>query len=180
MDIWHDVPLGSNAPEEINVIIEIPRGSLNKYEYDKETGLIALDRVNYSAATYPCEYGFVPKTLWDDGDALDVIGPSTEPFAPGTLVSMRPVGVMRMDDSGESDDKVIVVPAEDKRFDHVRDVQDLGERTLKEYQHYFETYKDLKGKPGEYTVEINGFEGADAAKAAVQRSVELYNEKYGS
>lgn len=180
MNLWHDVPLGDNAPEEINIIVECPRGSLNKFEIDKDTGLIALDRVNYSAAPYPCEYAFAPQTLWDDGDALDIVMPSTVPLFPGILVSVRPVGVMRMNDSGESDDKIIAVPVEDKRFDHVKDISDMNERTLMEYKHFFETYKELKGEPGQYKVTIDGFEGRDAAIVAIQKSVKLYQEKFGA
>ncbi len=91
MNLWHDVSRGDNTPEELNVIIEIPKGSPNKYEIDKETGLIALDRANYSSAPYPFDYGFVPQTLWDDGDALDIIVPSTFPLATGILVRVRRV-----------------------------------------------------------------------------------------
>src|SRR3989338_1146559 len=101
MNLWHDIPLGDKAPEEFNTIIEIPRGSHNKYEIDKETGLIKLDRVNFSAAPYPCDYGFAPQTLWEDGDALDVIVLTTNPIPPGILVSVRPVGLMKMIDGGE-------------------------------------------------------------------------------
>jgi inorganic pyrophosphatase len=180
MNLWHDVPLGKNAPNEINIIVECPRGSLNKFEIDKETGLIALDRVNYSAAPYPCEYAFAPQTLWSDGDALDIIMPSTAPLFPGILVSVRPVGVMRMNDSGESDDKIIAVPATDKRFDHIKDVSDMPERMLKEYKHFFETYKELKGEPGEYKVIIGEFEGREAAIEAIEQSVAMYNEKFGA
>src|SRR3989344_4174994 len=114
MNLWHDIPLGDNAPEEFNTIIEIPRGSPNKYEIDKATGLIKLDRVNYSAAPYP--------------------------FHPGILVSVRPVAVMEMIDDGDSDYKIIAVPVDDKRWDDVKDLKDLNKHALKEYQHFFETY----------------------------------------
>src|SRR3990167_10625852 len=129
MNLWHDITLGEKAPEEFNVIIEIPRGSHNKYEIDKESGLIKLDRVNYSAATYPCDYGFAPKTLWDDGDALDVIVLTTEPLFPGVLVKVRPVGLMNMIDSGDADDKVIAVPVDDPRWAQVQDIGDINPHT---------------------------------------------------
>lgn len=180
MNLWHDISIGDNAPAEIRIVVECPRGSLNKFEVDKETGLIALDRVNYSSAPYPCEYAFVPQTLWDDGDALDVLMPSTVPLFPGVLVIGRVVGLMKMDDCGDNDDKVIVVPADDKRFDHIQDIRDMNERMLKEYQHFFETYKELKGKPGEYKVTIGGFEGKEAGMAAVEKSIKLYQEKFGA
>ena len=176
MNLWHDVPLGENAPEDINVIIEIPKGSANKYEVDKETGLIKLDRANYSSAPYPFDYGFAPQTLWEDGDPLDVLVLTTFPLHPGILVAVRPVAVMEMIDSGESDYKVIAVPSEDKRFDDVQDLKDLNQHNLKEYQHFFETYKALKGKPAE--VEIKGIKGKAEALEAVKKSVELYKQKF--
>ncbi len=177
MNLWHDVPLGEDAPDEINVIIEISRGSNNKYEIDKKTGLIKLDRANYSSAAYPFDYGFAPQTIWDDGDALDVIVLSTFPLQTGILVAVRPVAIIEMIDNGESDYKVIGVPVEDKRWDDVKDLADLNKHNLKEYQHFFETYKQLKGKPVQ--VQINGFKGRADAIAAVERSVKLYAEKFG-
>ncbi len=110
MNLWHDVPLGDDAPNEINVIIEIPKGSHNKYEIDKATGLIKLDRANYSDAAFPYDYGFAPQTLWDDGDALDVIVLTTYPLQTGILVAVRPVAVMEMIDTGESDLKLLPYP----------------------------------------------------------------------
>ncbi len=177
MNLWHDVQLGAGAPEEINVIIEIPKGSPNKYEIDKETGLIKLDRANYSAAPYPVDYGFAPQTLWDDGDALDVVVLTTYPLTTGILVGVRPVAVMEMIDSGESDFKVIGVPVEDKRWDDVKDLEDLNKHGLKEIQHFFETYKQLKGKPAE--VVVHGFKGRMEAVEAVKKSVKMYREKFG-
>ena len=176
MNLWHDVPLGKDAPNEINVIIEIPRGSANKYEVDKETGLIKLDRANYSSAPYPFDYGFAPQTLWEDGDPLDVVVLTTFPLNPGILVAVRPVAVMEMIDSGESDYKVIAVPVEDKRWDDVNDLSDLNKHSVKEFQHFFETYKALKGKPA--PVEIKGIKGKAEALDAVKKSVELYNQKF--
>lgn len=178
MNLWHDVPLGDDAPDEINVIIEIPRGSNNKYEIDKKTGLIKLDRANYSSAPYPVDYGFAPKTLWDDGDALDVMVLSTFPLQTGILVTVRPVAVMEMIDSGESDFKVLAVPVEDKRWDDVKDLGDINKHHLKEYQHFFETYKALKGKPA--PVQVNGFKGRAAAIAAVKKSIQLYEKKFAA
>lgn len=174
MNLWHDVPLGDNAPEEINVIIEIPKGSNNKYEIDKKTGLIKLDRANYSSAAYPVDYGFAPQTLWDDEDALDVMVLSTYPLATGILVAVRPVAVMEMTDKGESDFKIIGVPVDDKRWDDVKDLSDINKHNLKEYQHFFETYKQLKGDK----VEIHGFKGRKDAIAAIEKSVKLYKERF--
>jgi inorganic pyrophosphatase len=176
MNLWHEVSRGKNIPESVNVIIEIPKGSHNKYEIDKETGLIMLDRANYNSAPYPCEYGFVPQTLWDDGDALDVIVLATFPIPTGILVDVRPVAIMEMVDTGESDFKIIGVPVADKRWEDVQNIEDVNQHTLKEIQHFFETYKALKGKPA--PVEIHGFKGKDAAREAINKSIALYQEKF--
>ncbi len=176
MNLWHDVPLGENAPEEFNVIVEIPKGSHNKYEIDKDTGLIKLDRVNYSSAAYPFEYGFAPRTLWDDGDALDVVILATNPIPPGILVTVRPVAIMEMTDDAESDHKIIAVPTEDIRFDNVKDLEDLNAHTLKEMQHFFEQNKRLKKKPVE--IQVHGFKPRADALAAITRSVETYKKKF--
>lgn len=177
MNLWHDIPLGENAPNEINVIIEIPKGSHNKYEIDKDTGLIKLDRANYGAAAYPFDYGFSPQTLWEDGDALDVMLLSTFPLHPGILVNARPVAIMEMTDNGESDHKIIAVPIDDRRWDDVQDLEDLNKHSLREYQNFFETIKQLKAKPA--VVTVHGFKGKKEALEAVTKSVELYKAKFG-
>lgn len=177
MNLWHDISAGDNIPEEINVIIEIPKGSPNKYEIDKKTGLIALDRANYSSAPYPFDYGFVPKTLWEDGDPLDVVVLTTFPLAPGILVRVRPVAVMEMIDDGESDYKVLAVPVDDKRWEDTKDLEDINKHTIKEYKHFFETYKELK-KGQKDIVQIPNISGKQAAMDAVHKSIELYNQKF--
>lgn len=176
MDLWHDVPLGENAPNIINTIVEIPKGSHNKYEIDKETGLISLDRANYGPSPYPFDYGFAPQTYWDDDDALDVILLTTHPLYPGIVVKTRPIAILEMIDTGESDFKVIGVPADDKRFDSIKDLKDINQHNLLEYQNFFETYKNLAGKDAK--VEIHGFKGKSDAIAAIERSVVLYKEKF--
>ena len=173
-NLWHDVSRGENIPKEINVIIEIPKGSKNKYEIDKETGLIALDRAMHTAQDYPFDYGFVPQTLWDDGDALDVVLLTTYPLYPGILVNARPVAIMHMIDGGEGDDKVIAVPVGDPRWSEVHDLVDINKHTVKEIEHFFATYKKIQNK----TVEISGFEGKDAAIAGVLKSIELYKKEF--
>jgi len=172
MNLWHDVNPGE--AKKMNVVVEIPRGSNNKYEIDKETGLIKLDRVLHSAQVFPFDYGFVPKTLWDDGDALDVIILTTNPLPPGILVNARPVGIMGMIDGGEADDKVIAVPTDDPRWNHAQDLEDLNKHTIKEIQHFFETYKKLQNKE----VQVTGFKGAAEAQVAFERSRKLYQEKF--
>ena len=157
----------------MNVIIEIPKYSKNKYEIDKETGLIALDRVMHSAQDYPFDYGFVPQTLFDDGDALDVVLLTTYPLFPGILVKARPVAIMEMIDGGERDDKVIAVPVDDPRFDDVKDIGDLNKHFIKETSHFFETYKKVQNKE----VKLGAWLGAAEAKAAFARSREMYAAK---
>ncbi len=174
-NLWHDVPLGDNVPETFNTIIEIPRGSANKYEVDKETGLIKLDRVLYSSQYYPFDYGFAPQTYWHDDDPLDVMVITTFPLVPGLLLEVRPVGVLGMIDGGESDDKVIGVPAEDPRYNHIEKLEDIGEHRLKEIENFFQTYKMLQGKD----VKTTGFRDKTAAIKTVEESIELYNEKFG-
>jgi inorganic pyrophosphatase len=176
MNLWHEIPLGDNAPESFNAIIEIPKGSNNKYEMDKETGLIALDRANYSSAPYPFDYGFAPQTLWEDGDPLDVVVFTTFPLLPGILVKVRPVAVMEMIDSGESDFKIITVPEDDKRFDDINDLGDLNEHMVQEYKHFFETYKALKGDGS--IVHIPEIKDKKEAVQAILKSIQLYKDKY--
>lgn len=176
MNLWHEIPRGTI--EELNVIVEIPKGSSNKYEIDKETGLIALDRANYSSAPYPFDYGFVPQTLWDDGDALDVIVLTTFPLHPGILVAVRPIAVMDMTDSGDSDAKIIAVPVNDKRWEDVNDLKDINKHNLREFTHFWETYKELK-KGEKNVVTINGVHGKSTAIENIQKSFELYDKKYG-
>ncbi len=175
MHALNTISPGDNAPDLINTIIEIPKGSHNKYEIDKETGMLILDRVNYSAAPYHFDYGFVPQTLWEDGDPLDVVVLTTYPLLPGIMLVARPIAVMEMIDSGESDFKIIAVPHKDKRFDNVEDLKDINPHTLKEIQHFFETYKDLKGDDS--TVEIKGVKDKSEAIAAIKKSIELYKNK---
>jgi len=172
MNLWHDIDPGS--AEEMNVIVEIPRGSNNKYEIDKESGLIKLDRVLHSAQTYPFDYGFVPQTLWDDGDALDVLILTTNPLFPGLLIPVRPVALMQMTDAGEDDAKVIAVPKDDPRWSQVQDLADINKHTLKEIEHFFVTYKKLQNKE----VTVGGFVGATEAGAAFDRARGLYNAKF--
>jgi inorganic pyrophosphatase len=176
MNLWHDIPAGDQFPNEFNTIVEIPKGSHNKYEIDKDTGLIKLDRVNYSAAPYPVEYGFVPQTLWDDGDAIDVLLLTTAPIPTGILVNSRPIALMEMTDSGESDWKIIAVPIEDYRFDDIADVGDINKHTLKEIQHFFENIKLLKKKPA--TVTIHGFKPKKEAIAALVKAADMYQSKF--
>ncbi len=172
MNLWHDITAGKE--DSINTIIEINKGSKNKYEIDKETGMIALDRVLHSSQDYPFDYGFVPQTLWDDGDAVDVIVLTTYPLLPGILVRVRPVAIMDMTDGGESDAKIIAVPVDDPRWDSIKDLADVNKHTIKEMEHFFSTYKKLQNKE----VTVDGFHGKDKAVEAFLRGIELYKQKF--
>ncbi len=165
--------IAPGTAEEMNVIVEINKGSKNKYEIDKETGLIALDRAMHTSQDYPYDYGFVPQTLWDDGDPLDVVILTTYPLFPGVLVKVRPVGMMDMVDGGESDVKIIAVPTSDPRWSDIKDLADINKHTLKEMEHFFVTYKNLQKKE----VVINGFEGKDGAIKAFNKAIDQYKNK---
>lgn len=174
MNLWHDIPAGKNTPEEVNTIIEINKGSKNKYEIDKETGLIALDRVAHTAQDFPFDYGFVPQSLWHDGDALDVVLLTTHPLLPGILVNVRPIALLKMTDSGDEDSKIIAVPVDDPRWSDTRDLGDINAHTLKEIEHFYSTYKKLQNK----VVEVGGFGGAADAKKVILEGLALYQEKF--
>jgi inorganic pyrophosphatase len=168
MNILHDIEPGT--ADSINVIIEIPKGSHNKYEIDKKTGLIALDRVNHTSQHVPFDYGFVPQTLWHDGDPLDVIVLTTYPLLSGILVRVRPVAIMGMNDSGDIDDKIIAVPVDDPRWANVKDLKDVNPHTLREIEHFYSTYKNLQNK----IVKVTGSKGVDEAKKAFALGVKMY------
>lgn len=175
-DHWKDLPTGPDVPEVVWAIIEIPKGSRNKYEYSKELGLYQLDRVLHSPMQYPGEYGFIPRTLYDDNDPMDIMVLMGERTFPGCAIEARPVGLMRMIDDSEKDDKILAVPAEDPTFDDIQDVDDVPSHTLKEIAHFFATYKDLEeGKE----VEVKGWDGKQKALDAVEHSVELYERRHG-
>jgi inorganic pyrophosphatase len=175
MNLLHEISAGKDAPEVINVIIEIPKGSKNKYEIDKETGLIALDRAMHSAQDYPFDYGFMPQSHWEDGDPLDVVVLTTYPLAPGILVKVRPIAIFNMIDDGDSDAKIIAVPEKDPRFDDIKDLSDINKHTIKEINHFFTTYKIIQNKE----VSIPSIGGRAEAIAAIKKSQELYTQKFG-
>lgn len=175
INAWHDVSVGDKAPEIVHAIIEIPKDSHVKYELDKETGLLKLDRFLYSAVHYPGDYGFVPQTLWEDGDPLDIIVLTHRPIYPMTLVNARIIGVLRMVDDGEKDDKVIAVYDKDPRYAEYKDIKDVPSHILKELTHFFERYKELQGK----SVQVLEILGKDAAHKDIVVGQKLYREKYG-
>ncbi|MDQ5962332.1 MAG: inorganic pyrophosphatase [Patescibacteria group bacterium] len=173
LNLLHDVSSGKNVPHEITVVVEINKGSKNKYELDKETGLILLDRVMHTSQDYPFDYGFVPQSHWHDGDPLDVVLLTTYPLLPGILVHARPVGVIDMVDSGEGDAKILAVPLEDPRFKHVEDIDDVNPHILREIEHFFLTYKTIQNK----VVTISSVRDAKSARDVIKEATDLYKKK---
>lgn len=171
---WHDVSYGEKAPEVVNAVIEIPKDSKIKYELDKKTGMLKLDRFLYSAVYYPGDYGFIPQTLWDDKDPIDIIIITNRPVYPMTLVKARIIGVLRMIDNGEKDDKLIAVYDDDPRFKEFEDVKDIPKHIIQELKHFFETYKHLQGKK----CEILEILDKHHAMNDVKRAIKMYKEKY--
>lgn len=170
---WHKVSYGDYDGNFVNGIIEIPKNSRAKYELDKETGLLMLDRVLYSSIYYPANYGFIPQTYCDDKDPLDILILSQIEMVPLTLVKAKIIGVMRMLDQGEADDKLIAVCANDMSVNHLNDISELPAHSLKEVRHFFEEYKRLEQK----VVKIEEFQGARLAKKIFQHAVNDYREK---
>ncbi len=166
------IAIGNTPPEDVNVIIEVPVGGHPiKYEMDKEAGALIVDRFLYTPMTYPGNYGFVPHTLSEDGDPIDVLVCNTRPLVPGCVINVRPIGVMVMEDDGGQDEKVIAVPSHKltKRYDKVLNYDDLPEITLKQIEHFFEHYKDLE--PGKW-VKIAGWQDATVAKKLIVEAIE--------
>ena len=156
---------------QFDVTIEIPKGQRNKYEVDHETGRVRLDRYLYTPMAYPADYGFIEDTLGEDGDPLDALVLLPQPLFPGVLVEVRPVGMFRMVDEAGGDDKVLCVPAGDKRWDHIQDIADVPEHELESIKHFFVHYKDLE--PGKF-VKAADWVGRAEAEAEVLRSVERF------
>lgn len=171
---WHDVPAGKDPPELVNGIIEIPRGSRAKFEIDKETGLIKLDRVIYASMYYPLNYGFIPQTLGEDGDPLDIVVLTQVSVVPLCLIPSKVIGVMQMIDRGESDEKIIAVAEHDPSVSHINDMADLPHHLISELRHFFENYKTLENKE----VVINEFLPKENAFAVIEDSLELYEKNY--
>jgi inorganic pyrophosphatase len=173
---WHDVERGENAPAVVNGIIEIPKGSKGKYELDKDSGLLKLDRVLFSAVHYPAAYGFIPKTYCDDKDPLDILVLCSVDIVPMCLVDAKVIGVMQMIDQDEEDDKIIAVAANDVSVNHYNDISDLPPHTLLEMQRFFEDYKALEHKH----VSVERFMGREDAYRIIEESIKLYNETFPS
>jgi inorganic pyrophosphatase len=171
---WHGISAGADPPEDINILIEIPSGSKCKYELDKVAGMIRVDRIISSAVYYPGNYGFIPQTLAEDGDPLDALVISQISFHPGVIVRSRPIGVMRMTDEGEPDDKILSVPRRDPHFEGIKTAADLPGNQLLEIEEFFRVYKNLEEKE----VVIGGVESLDVAVGIIKKAIGDYRKKF--
>jgi len=169
---WHKVSVGKNAPEVVNGIIEIPMNTRAKYELDKETGMLMMDRVLYSSMYYPANYGFIPRTYCDDKDPLDIVVLSMIQVVPLCMISAKVIGVMRMLDGGELDDKIIAVAQNDMSVNHINDISELPRHFFRELRNFFEDYKKLENK----TVVVEDFQNATIAREIVRESMFDYEE----
>ena len=173
----NNVPTGKNPPEEVNVVIEIPQGGEPiKYELDKDTGAIFVDRILSTSMRYPCNYGYIPNTLCGDGDPADVLVVMGSPLVPGCVVKCRPIGVLKMSDESGEDAKLLAVPVSKttKLYDNVQSYKDLPEIQIKQIEHFFERYKDLE--EGKW-VKVEGWADADAAKQEIVDAIKMANEQ---
>src|SRR5438874_10542243 len=170
---WHDVTPGQNLPGEFTAVIEIPMGSSVKYELDKDTGLLRLDRILYSAVYYPANYGFIPQTLAEDDDPLDVLVLCQEAVAPLTLVNARAIGLMTMIDSGKKDHKVLAVAVDDPEYNGFREANELPAHRLNMLRRFFQDYKTLEGK----AVEVEDFQAAASAAPVIEAALTRYSEQ---
>jgi inorganic pyrophosphatase len=169
---WHNAPTGNDAPKTVNAVVEISKDSKAKYEIDKETGMLRLDRVLFAAFTYPINYGFIPQTLGDDHDPLDILVLSQVSIEPLCLVKSTVIGVMRMIDNNEGDDKIIAVAANDPSVNHIKTLSDLPPYFHAELRHFFEHYKNLENKK----VLIDEFQDEQTAYGIINRSIDQYNQ----
>jgi inorganic pyrophosphatase len=172
---WHEVSPGDNPPEFVNGIVEISTGMRTKYEVDKQTGLLKLDRVLYSSVYYPANYGFIPQSLGDDNDPLDIMILCRESIQPLCLVPARVIGVMRMIDQGLGDDKILAVPENDANATHLKDISELASHFKLELKEFFESYKRLENK----VVTVPDFQGKETAMEIIVRAIGYYKTKFG-
>ena len=175
MNIWHDIGKERITAEEFMAVVEIPKGSKAKYELDKETGTLKLDRILYTSMQYPANYGFIPKTYAEDNDPLDVLVLSSEHIYPLTLVKCYPIGVITMTDSGSKDEKIIAIPTYDPTYNRYTDVSELSPHIFAEMKHFFEVYKMLENKP---TV-VDDVKNHEFAIEVISKAITNYNKKFG-
>ncbi len=175
MNIWHDIDASRITPESFEALIEIPKGCKAKYELDKETGLLKLDRLLYTSTVYPSNYGFIPHTLADDGDPLDVLVLCNEVIYPMTLLHCYPIGVIKMIDSGDLDEKIIAIPLKDPTYNGYQDIRELPQHIFEEMMHFFEVYKTLEHKK----TTVKEIAHRDEAVSIVEKCLKAYDEKFG-
>lgn len=175
-NIWHDINPDRIKPNDFLSVIEIPKGSKKKYELDKETGLIRLDRILYTSTMYPANYGFIPHTYAEDGDPLDVLVLCTEEIESMTLVECFPIGVMSMIDSGKQDEKIISIPFGDPTYNNYKDISELPSHVFNEIRHFFTVYKSLENKQ----TSVDTVNGVEHALKVIQHAIDTYSLMYPS
>ena len=176
MNIWHDIDKSRVTPERFTAVIEISKGGKNKYELDKETGMLRLDRVLYTSTHYPANYGFIPRTLADDDDPLDVLVLCQEALIPMTLVECKPIGVLEMRDGNALDQKIIAVPIQDPSYNSYESILQIPKHIFDELSNFFEVYKTLEG----VQTEVKGIRGVYDSLRIIQQSIESYGAAFGS
>lgn len=175
MNIWHDISSDRISPDDFCAVIEISKGSNCKYELDKETGFLRLDRVLYTSTHYPANYGFIPKTYADDKDPLDVLVLCSAPILPMTLMQVHPIGALRMIDGGALDDKIIAVPFSDPSYSGISSIKDLPHHIFDEMMHFFSVYKQLENKQ----TAVKSLFSAEEAQEIIKSCIEAYKQKFG-
>jgi len=173
---WHGLSAGDNAPRVVNAVIEIPQGSRAKYEIDKASGLLKLDRIIYSSFHYPCNYGFIPRTYGDDKDPLDILVITSQPVQAMCLMEAKVVGVMRMIDHGDADDKIIAVADKDPSVNYYNNIEELPKHFFDELRHFFEEYKRLENK----AVVVEEFQDKATALTIINDAIQFYKENFKS
>ncbi len=174
MHPWHDVAIGPETPNAIRAVIEIPKGSKVKYELDKDTGLLAVDRILYSSVMYPANYGFIPQTLGEDNDPLDVLVLMQEPVQPLSLLRVRPIGLLQMLDEGQGDEKIIAVHLDDPEYSDYHATVNLPAHRMRELRTFFQDYKQLEGKE----VVVEEFSGPEMSRRVIEEAVKRYRTEY--
>ncbi len=176
MNIWHDIEKERISEETFCAVIEIPKGSKSKYELDKKTGLLRLDRVLYTSTHYPANYGFIPRTYAEDNDPLDVLVLCSETIYPMSLVECSPIGVLTMTDNGEADEKIIAVPVNDPSYNVYRDISDLPAHIFDEMAHFFTVYKTLEGKK----TAVDKIDEKSVAQYIIKKAIVRYEQKFSN
>ncbi len=174
MNIWHEINPERIKPEKFTAVIEISKGSKVKYELDKETGLLKMDRILYTSTHYPANYGLIPKTYADDGDPLDVLVLCSQHIYPMTLVECYPIGLISMIDGGSNDEKIIAIPCDDPNYNQYKDISELPSHIFEEMKHFFSVYKTLENKK----TEVNSIQGKEEALKIISSTITAYNKKF--